>query len=114
MDKGRATYIIYLDLCKAFDTVLRNILVVKLEKDRFDGWTIRWIKNWLDGHTQRVVDNGSMSKWRPVMSGIPQGLVLEPLLFNIFVGDMDCGIELSGAVDMLEGRNATQSNLGQT
>ena len=48
------------------------------------------------------------------MSGIPQGLVLEPLLFNIFVGDMDCGIELSGAVDMLEGRNATQSNLGQT
>ena len=46
----------------------------------------------------------SMSNWRLVASGIPQGLVLEPLLFNIFVGDMDCGIELSGAVDMLEGR----------
>jgi len=74
---------------------------------------------WLDVHTQRVMVKGLMSKWRPVISGIPQGLVLGLELFNTFVGDMGNGIDctlskfaddtkLCGVIDLMEEREAIQ------
>jgi len=108
-------------LCKTFDTVPHDLFVAKLErKDMRDGpLTDKELAGW--SHSKSC-SQGSMSKWRPVMSGIPHGSVLGLVLFNIVVGGMDSGIEctlsksvnhtkLSGAVNMVEGRNAIQRDL---
>ena len=117
INKNKNSFIIYLDLKKAFDTISHTKLIFKLGTLGLDALTIEWFNSYLTGRSQCVKLNNLTSDTLPVTYGVPQGSILGPVLFSIYINDIsdivNCGMVLyaNDTVIFHSDKNILQHNL---
>ena len=97
---SRSIPVAFLDLKKAFDRVCHHRLLVLLHDAGIDGLALQWIAAFLNNRYIRVIDNGGTARWQQIHHGVPQGSVLSPLLFLIFINLHDAAVLCSLCSDV--------------
>ena len=93
MDKGHMVGMLLLDLQKAFDSVNHDILLMKLQSIGINTDIVNWFQSYLSGRLQTINISGASSTPREITCGVPQGFILGPLLFFIYVNDMSAVVK---------------------
>ena len=88
IEKGEYAIGVFLDFSKAFDTVDHDILLDKLDHYGIRGCALSWFKSYLSCRTQYITYNGNESNRQMIKCGVPQGSILGPLLFRIYINDL--------------------------
>ena len=104
MDSGKLIGAIYLDLAKAFNTIDHNVLIDKLPKLGTRGKSLDWFVDYLFNISQTVEINGCRSGVEPIVSGVPQGSILRPLLLIMFYNDFADHIHSCEVIMYADGR----------
>ena len=102
--------VVYLDFQKAFDKVPHQKFLPKLKAHGIGNDVINWIEKWFTLRRLRVIVDGEISNWKPVLSGVPHGSILGTILFLIYINDLEDDIsskELKFADDTTLFRKAT-------